>query len=800
MRAQVAIVGGGVMGVSLLYHLAKEGWKDIILFEKNDLTHGSTWHAAGLCTHFAHSPAIQELRAASVQLYRDILPQETGRDVGFHACGAMRITRLQSRMHEFAHVAGLSKFSGHELRLIDPDEIEILHPLTRTSGLIGGIYEPDDGYTDPVLVTGAMAEVARKHGAAIKVRTPVTAIRQDNGAWSIATERFGCICDHIVIAAGAWSWEIGRMLRIEIPAVPVLHQYLVLDEIPAVLRHQQETGRELPIIRDPEESWYVRQERNGFILGPYERDAQVWSVDGVPPEFGADLLPSDLDPVEHIIDGAMARIPALREGGLKSVINGPITFSPDANPLIGPAQGVDNVWLLTGSSMGIMEGGGAGRFLAHWMAHGCPPMDATQVDPRRFGKWADRNFRVEKAKECFGFQFGIHFPYEERPAGRGKRHSALHDELARLGAVFGSVNGWERPNWFATAPIEDDPLTFLRPGWFSAVAGEVRTATDCVGFADLSALAKFTACGPDAARFVDELGTGAAPDLNRIKLTYALAANGGIESEFTAARLAPDRMYLTSASAAEAMDADLLQNRSRRYDVEIANVTDDYSVIAVIGPNSRALLQGVTDCDLSDSGFPWLSAMEINIAGCGALAMRLSYAGELGWELHAPRRSAKRLFLALLDAGRSFDAACIGAYALNSMRLEKGYKAWGSELTTELTPAEAGLPMAAPTETGCDAPVQLMHLLAIDCQDVDPFHGHAVFTGDQPVGIVTSGSFGHRTGLALAMAQFREPVTGSDLNVEILGKRYRARVLTDCPFDPENSRMKHSDRIANPGS
>ena len=514
MCVRVAIIGCGVMGVSLLYNLAKEGWKDIILFEKNDLKHGSTWHAAGLCTHFANSLAIQELRAASVRLYRDILPQETGRDVGFHACGAMRITRRQSRMHEFAHVAGLSRFNGHELRLIDPAEIEILHPLTRTSGLIGGIYEPDDGHSDPVLITSAMAEVARRHGAEINVRAPVTAIRRDNGAWSIATEHIDYTCDHIVIAADAWSWEIGRMLGIAIPAAPVLHQYLVLDGIPAVMRHREETGRELPNVRDPEESWYVRQEQNGFILGPYEQEAKVWSVEGVPPEFGAELLPSDLDSVEHIIERAMDRIPALRDGGLKSAINGAITFSPDANPLIGPAQGVDNVWLLTGSSMGVMAGGGSRRFLAHWMARGFPPMDAIQLDPRRFGKWADRDFRIEKAKKCFGFQFGIHFPYEERPAGRGKRLSALHNDLARLGAVIGSVNGWERPNWFATEPVDDDPLTFLRPGWFSAVAGEVRTASERVGFADLSALAKFTVCGPDAARFVDDMGTNAAPDLN----------------------------------------------------------------------------------------------------------------------------------------------------------------------------------------------------------------------------------------------------------------------------------------------
>ncbi len=418
-KAQVLIVGGGAMGVSLMYHLAKEGWSDVLLVGKNDLTHGSTWHAAGLCTHFAHNPTIQELRATSVRLYRDILPQETGRDCGFHPSGAMRITRNPDRMDEFRHVAGLSDFTGYSLEILTPDRIAELHPLARLDGLLGGIFEPDDGHVDPTLATNAMAEVARRGGAEIWRNCAVTGIKRERAHWLVETAKGDVQAMHVVNAAGTWGWEIGHMMGLNIPSVPVLHQYLVTDTVEAVSDRIAAGLPELPMIRDPEESWYVRQERDGLILGPYEREAQVWSVDGVPPEFGADLMPPDLDRVEHIIMAAMARIPALETGGVKSVVNGPITFTPDANPLIGLAHGLQNAWLLTGSSMGVMEGGGAGKFLAHWMTHGAPPMDALAVDSRRFGPWADRDYPVAKAIECFGLQFGVHYPHEERPAGRG---------------------------------------------------------------------------------------------------------------------------------------------------------------------------------------------------------------------------------------------------------------------------------------------------------------------------------------------------------------------------------------------
>ena len=450
---QVVIVGGGIMGASLAWHLTRRGWRDVVLLEKNELTAGSTWHAAGLCTHFAHNPTIMEMRAASVRLYRDVLPAETGETVGFHSCGALRVTRSAERMAEFRHVQGLGQFTGHEFRILTPEELARIHPLARIDGLLGAIHEPDDGHVDPTLATHALAAGARSRGAEIRRHEPVQAIERDGSdTWVVHIDRGAIRTRHVVNAAGTWCREIGAMMGVDLPVVPMLHQYLVTAEVPEIAARTASGNPELPIIRDPEESWYVRQERDGFIVGPYEAHGRPWGVDGIPPEFGMELLPPDLDRVEPIVAMAMERVPALAQAGIRTIVNGPITFTPDANPLVGPAFGLDNAWLLTGSSMGVMEGGGAGRFLADWMVDGDPPMDALAIDPRRFAGYADRDYRVARATECFGLQFGVHFPFEERPAGRPRRVTPIHEAQAARGAVFGCVYGWERPNWFAAGP------------------------------------------------------------------------------------------------------------------------------------------------------------------------------------------------------------------------------------------------------------------------------------------------------------------------------------------------------------
>ena len=792
----VVIIGGGAMGCSLLYHLAKAGWKDIVLVEKNDLTHGSTWHAAGLCTHFAHNATIQELRATSVRLYRDILPEETGESCGFHRSGAMRVTRNPDRMDEFRHVAGLSEFTGYPLEIIDQQRIAELHPLAVLDGLLGGIYEPDDGHVDPSLATNAMAKVAQRHGAVIQRYNPVHAIHHDNGRWLVETKAGTLSALHIVNAAGTWGFEVGRMMGVNVPSVPVLHQYLVTDTVPAIAARQKAGAAELPIIRDPEESWYCRQERDGFILGPYEKQAQVWSADGVPPEFGAELMAPDLDRVEHIIEAAMARVPALGTAGVKTVVNGPITFTPDANPLIGPAHGVPNAWLLTGSSMGIMEGGGAGKFLAHWMTHGAPPMDALAVDSRRFGPWADRRFRVDKAIECFGLQFGVHYPFEERPAARNLRTSALHELMVERNAVMGSAHGAERPNWFSTKPHDETRDSFRRTNWFEAVAREVEAVSKRVALADLSVFSKFDVTGPGTLRFLDALGANTPPKPGRIGLTHALTPAGGVAAEFTVTVLAPDRAYLNSAAAAEEMDLDLLNARAAGFDVTIRNRTDELAVIGLMGPRAGDVLGKLADI----AGLSWLSAREMTVAGAPARVLRVSYVGEKGYELHVDRAHAAHLFMALEEAGNAYGIGLYGAYAANSMRLEKGYRGWGMDLTTERTPLENGLAFLVKPDNrsfiGRDAMMKRvpgwdMVLLEIDTAGaVEPFYSHTVFSSGRPVGVVTSGAFGHRIHKSLALAFLRERDKREGLTVKLLGRERPARILDTPPYDPQNLKLK----------
>ena len=787
-HARVAVIGGGVMGASLIYHLTQLGWNDVVLIEKNELTAGSTWHAAGLCTHYAHNITIMNLRAHSVKLYRSILEQETGQPVSFHACGALRVTRYQDRLDEFRQVQGIGRFAGFDFDILTPGELKEIYPLAEVDDLIGAIYEPLDGHVDPSQATQAMAKGARSRGAEIYRQTRVTEITQKmNGEWLITTDKGEIVAEHVVNAAGTWCREIGDMMGVDLPVVPMLHQYIVSDRIAAFA----ELDHELPMIRDPDESWYLRMERDGVIIGPYEKQGKPWSIDGVPPEFGMELLEPDIDAIADIAGLAMERVPAAAQAGIKSIVNGPITFTPDANPLIGPAFNLQNAWLLTGSSMGVMEGGGAGKFLAEWMDGGEPPMDALAVDARRFGGYADRDYRVSKAVECFAAQFGIHYPYEERAAGRNRKLTPAHEILKSRGAVFGSAYGFERPNWFSRdSSITKSSLSFGRTNWFDTVGEECINLQQNVGIADLSVFSKFSVSGKDAFRFIEQLGANRAPRPGRIGLTHVLTGSGGVASEFSVTCLAENEFYLASAAAAGRHDADLLRVRSQGFDVEIADRTDQKGVLGVMGPNAQALLQGICDQDLSIDAFPWLQARRITVAGIELNALRISYVGEPGFELHHDIAQQAELLLQLLQAGKRFDAGFYGAFAMNSMRLEKAYRAWGVDLTTERTPLEAGLGyLIKPVLrefTGREAMLQRqqgedhwsMRLLEFEDPEFDPFYLHSVYRGDEAIGMVTSGAYGYRLQKAIGLVYFRQPVSGDDeLSVEILGRKSTARII-----------------------
>ena len=801
-QARVVVIGGGAMGVSLLYHLSKSGWNDVVLLEKNELTAGSTWHAAGLCTHYAHNITVMNLRAHSVKLYNSILEAETGQPVSFHQCGALRVTRYKDRLDEFKHVQNIGKFAGFDFHILTPGELKEIYPLVNTSELIGAIYEPLDGYVDPSQATHAMAQGARNNGAQIHRHTEVKAIEQtSSGEWLVHTDKAKIRCEHVVNAAGTWCREIGTMMGIDLPVVPMLHQYLVTDRVEEFAR----LDKELPMIRDPDESWYLRQERDGLIIGPYEPKGKPWSIDGVPVEFGMELLPPDLESIEDIVACAMDRVPAAETAGIKDIINGPITFTPDANPLIGPAYNLTNAWLLTGSSMGVMEGGGSGWFLAHWMINGEPPMDALAIDSRRFGGYADRDYRVSKAVECFAAQFGIHYPYEERPAGRPKLTNPIYQSLKQKGAVFGSAYGWERPNWYAVKgehPVSI--LSFQRSNWFDAVANECQTVQHNVAIADIGVFSKFALSGPQASQYIETLGANAAPAHDgSISLTHVLTAGGGVISEFSVTRLSDQEYYLVSAAAANRIDEDVLSHHLGSLDVELSNVTQQIGVLAVMGPKSRELLSHLSDSDLSNEAFPWLSAKTIRVAGIELNALRVSYVGELGFELHHQLDDQQVLFDALYSEGRKFDVGLFGAFAMNSMRLEKAYRAWGSDLTTERTPIEAGLNFLVKTNKRNfngrqalltrteSADAWCMQLLELEEHIADPFYMHSVFINNEPVGMVTSGAYGHRVKKPLALAYFKtEPAQDDKLKVSILDGLVDARILKSPPYDPKNLRLK----------
>ena len=801
-NARVVVIGGGAMGVSLLYHLTKLGWTDVVLVEKNELTSGSTWHAAGLCTHYAHNITIMNLRAHSVRLYNEILERETGQPVSFHQCGALRVTRFKDRLDEFKHVQGIGKFAGFDFHILTPAELKEIYPLVNTNELIGAIYEPLDGYVDPSQATHAMAQGARNGGAQIMRHNAVESIEKSrSNEWLVHTKKGSIRCEHVVNAAGTWCREIGLMMGADLPVVPMLHQYLVTDTVTDFAQ----LGRELPMIRDPDESWYLRQERDGLIIGPYESQGKPWSIDGVPKEFGMELLPPDLESIEDIVAAAMERVPAATTAGIKDIINGPITFTPDANPLIGPVFNQINAWLLTGSSMGVMEGGGAGWFLAHWMVDGTPPMDALAVDSRRFGGYADREYRVDKAVECFAAQFGIHYPYEERPAGRPKVTSPVFETFKQNGAVFGSVYGWERPNWFAPAGEQIETiLSFQRSNWFSRVAEECRLVQHNVGIADVSMFSKFEVTGAAATAFIDGLGANAAPQKNgSIVLTHALSEAGGVRAEFTVTRFSTEQYYLVSAAAANRMDEDLLNDHARGYDVRVKNLTHDIGILMIAGPKSRELLAKLSHDDLDNERFPWMSARRITVADIPLAALRVSYVGELGYELHHNIEHQQQLFDSVYRAGREFGIGLFGAFAMNAMRLEKGYRAWGSDLTTERIPPESGLGFLVKHKsrkyTGRQAMLDRqhstdswqMHLLELDQHHSDPFYLHPVFANGQAVGIVTSGAFGHRVNKSLALAYFKlMPKCNDQIKVLILGELVNARILETVPYDPDNVKMK----------
>lgn len=799
-QARVVVIGGGIVGCSVLYHLTRLGWQDVVLVERDELTAGSTWHAAGNCPNFSTSWNVMKLQAYSNRLYR-ALPDEVGAAIGHRASGSIRLAHSRDRMAEFEHVAGMAAAQGLEFEILGPAAMKERHPFLATHDIIGGLWDPDDGDIDPSQVTQALAKGARNAGAAISRRNPVVGIeRTAAGEWRVLTQDGPIVCEVVVNAAGYRAREIGRMVGLDLPVVSMQHQYLVTEAIPALEAH----GRPLPLVRDPDVSWYLRQERAGLLLGPYEWDCRLaWEGGEAAAGFGMELFADDLERLERYIEDAIARVPVFGEAGLTRVINGPIPYTPDGNPLLGPAFGLANFHLACAFSFGIVQGGGAGKAVAEWIVEGAPEWDLWGLDARRYTGYATQAYVQARALELYQHEYAIAYPCEERAAGRPARTTPLYATLAAKGARFGARGGWERATWFGDGPAEPE-LTLGRGAWHAAVAEECRAVRERVGVLDLGGFTKLEVAGQDTAGFLDRLICGRLPKPGRVALAYMCQPDGGLLSELTIARLAADRFYLCSAATAEWHDHHwLLTQRRRDEDVAIQDLTTRYGTLVLAGPEARAVLGRVTDADLSNAAFPWLAAQPIEIGFARVLALRINYVGELGWELHLPLEHELPVYEALGHAGAEFGIRDFGMYAMDSLRLEKGYAAWKVDLSHEYTPLEAALERfvdldkadfvgrgALLRQRTAGVPQRLVPLL-IETDREAPFCA-SVFHHGERVGIVGSAGYGHTLERSVALAYVRSDLTapGSALQVGIFGERCAATVARAPLYDPDNLRLR----------
>jgi dimethylglycine dehydrogenase len=800
--ARVVIVGGGIMGASLLYHLAELGWTDIMLVEKDELTSGSTWHAAGQCPSITGSFNLAKMHAYSNQLYPR-LEGLTGQYVSWHKSGGIRLATNDSELAWLRYVHGYSKIIGFDMEMIGPDEIRRINPFMTTDGVIAGAWTTQDGHADPSGICNALAIGAKQMGATIVRKNRVTGLNQlPSGEWDVATEQ-GVIRAQIVVnAGGCYARQVAQMAGIDIPVTNMEHHYLVTDPIQEFIDRDEE----IPVMRCPYVSGYFRQEQNSGLIGIYENIdiREAWAPKGMPEwESTSELFPDDLDRIAKWVERAIERMPVFGEVGIRRIVNGAIPHTPDGGPLLGPAAGLRNFWHCCGTSFGIAQGGGAGKYLAQWMVEGDAEINMVEFDPRRYGAFADEAYSRAKVFLDYRLTFTTRLQGEEEPDGRPQRTSPLYDRLAQLGAVYGETYGWERPKWFSLDGRTEEP-GYGRTNVFEVVAAEVRAVSERVGVLDLSGFAKYDVTGPDAEDFLNRICANRMPTRQGgIALVHPLSRGGRILGEMTVTRFADDHFYCLSAAAAEQRDLDLMmQSRLPGEDVTITNVTDDRGVLVLSGPRSRDLLARLTDADLSNDGFRWLSGQMIDVAGHRVRVLRVSYVGELGWELHPTMDAMPQLYDAIWSAGQDLGIANYGLYAVNTMRIEKGYKAWGSELTNELTMIEADMRRFinfkkdefVGRQATIDAPERPVRIIygEMDAQAVDPRGGEPIMADGRCIGMTTSGAFGHRVGKSLFFGAVDSAfaVPGTRFEIQVQGEQRGAVVLDQPAYDADNARMK----------
>ncbi|MCY7306255.1 MAG: FAD-dependent oxidoreductase [Rhodoferax sp.] len=804
-HAKVVVIGGGVVGCSCLYHLALSGITDALLIERDELTSGSTWHAAGNLPTFSTSWSVLKLQKYSAALYRE-LAAAAENPINYHLTGSVRLAHGRDRMDEFRHVQSMAKANGLDYQILSPTDLKQRYPLIETHDLQGALWDALDGDIDPSQLTQALGRAARSLGARVRRHTRVTALAQrPGGEWLVSTDKGDVVAEIVVNAAGYRAGEIMAMLGRHLPIAVLSHQYLVTEDVPELVA----SAARLPLLRDPDTSYYLRQEREGFILGPYEWKATPMWQDGIPDDFANQLWNDDFERLEPYIEDAIRRVPALGRAGIKRGVNGPIPYSPDGNPYIGPEPGLRNFFHCNTFSFGITQAGGAGKALAEWVVHGRTEWDLWALDRRRYTDYASTAYTAAKAIEVYQNEYASSFPYEERSAGRPLRCSPLYHTLQAKGARFGARGGWERAVYFDLSGqlTPNEKLSFRRESiWHGVVAEEVRAVRERVGIMDLPGFTKFELQGTGAAAHLDRLICSRLPSVGRVSLAYALTPNGTILSEFTITRLAADHFYIISAAIAATHDMDLLRSALPADSaITVRDRSAEFGSLIIAGPRAREVLSQVTEADLSNTGFPWLTARQIKTVTGDMLAMRVNYVGELGWELHAPLEQMPTLYAAIWSAGEAHGIQDFGLYAMDSLRIDKCYRGWKSDLENGYTPLEASLDRFVDAKkvafVGRDAilaemqrgPAQRFVPLVFDEDgDAEAPYCAQVFQGDDNVGLTTSGVWSHTLRKSVALAYVRSSLAqaGTRLHVNVLGQMRAATVAQEPLYDPANLRLR----------
>ena len=808
--ARVVIIGGGVVGASSLYHLAKAGWTDCVLLEKNELTAGSTWHAAGNCPSFSTSWAVMNMQRYSLGLYAG-LAEEVDYPMNYHVTGSIRLGHSQERMMEFERARSMGRYQGMELEMMSLSDIKNAYPFIETHDLAGGLWDPDDGDIDPAQLTQALAKGARDMGAKLLRFTPATGVSREGGEWIVHTDKGDIRCEYVVNAAGYYAQRVGEWFKPyggrTVPMAVMSHQYFLTEEIPELEEWTATNGRKVPLLRDVDSSYYLRQDKHGLNLGPYERNCKAhWITpdDPMPEDFSFQLYPDDLERLEWYIEDAMARVPLLGSQGVNRVINGPIPYAPDGLPLIGPMPGVPNAFEACVFTFGITQGGGAGKVLAEWITEGETEWDMWAVDPRRYTDYTDPQYCIDKAMEVYGHEYAMHFPHHEWPAARNRKQSPLHERLGEAGAQFGAYNGWERANWFAQSgddTSEDATHTWKREGpWAPRIREECEAVRDHCGIIPISGFTRLKVEGPGARDYVDSLAASRLPSPGRVGLVYFADTRGRIGTEMSCMVHGPDEVGLITAAVAQWHDAELLW-RDAPEGITVTDHSDQVECLLVTGPASRAILAPLTEGH--DLEAPWLSAsLDGKVAGQACALLRVSFAGELGWEIHCAPESSPAIWDALTAEG----AKPFGMYALNSLRIEKGYRAWKGDLSTDYTLLEGGLDRFVKLDKPQDFPGKAALLsekqqgvkkrfvsLIVDAAAEDAPYMSTLWHNGEIIGETTSGEWGYRVNASIALGMVRADLAtpGTTLEVDIFGQKRQAVVQPDGPlWDPSNERLR----------